>query len=1018
MEFLSLRRALVLILVGLFLFSTADTFAQTTTGTLRGQVTDPFNAVVTGATVTAIDANGTERSATTNEEGNYVIAGLAPGIFIVRVTSPGFSLFENPQVEVATGNTAPLNIQLGIALEEQEVTVAGEAPVSTEPANNADALVLRGADLDALPDDPDDLAAALQALAGPGAGPNGGQIFIDGFTGGRLPPRESIREVRINSNPFSAEFDRIGFGRIEILTKPGTDRFRGTGFFNFGDESLNSRNPFTQNLGSDGKARRAPFQLKRFGGNVSGSLIPKRASYFIDFERRDTDDNAAINARTLDASLNPVPFSFAVVTPQRRTTFSPRFDYQINSNNTLVGRYTYSRGRNENAGLSELTLPERAFDVETSQHTFQITETAIIGTAVNESRFQFVRENRAEDVAVNTPTINVLDSFVGGSPSIGFGSRNPETRVEFQNFTSFTRGKHSIKAGARLRHVRVLDVSPDNYAGTFTFTGVRSAGMIIQSPLDQFRAVERGDAGARPSQFTIAGGNPEARVRQTDFAPFVQDDWRINPALTLSLGLRYEVQSNINSNLNFAPRIGFAYSPGAGGSTGTARPRTVIRGGFGVFYERFAESLVLQTNRLNAVGSDGMLNDLGSINQLQFTVINPNFYINNIPTTQELFASVGAQGLTTRLIADDLTAPYTLQSNISIERQLFGSLTANVVYFNTRTLHVLRSRNVNAPLPASIQYDNATGRVITDEFGRPRGAQYPFGAVGNIYRYESSGIFNQNQLIVSLNSRFGQRLTFRGGYILGSARSDTDGAGSFPGNPFDLSTEYGRASFDVRHRFFFFGSYNAPFGFTFNPFITANSGRPFNITIGQDLNADTIFNDRPAFATDLTRGSVVRTEFGDFDTNPRTLPDAEIIPRNFANGPAFFSVNMRVGRNFGFGRRSDAVAQNGNAGGGGRRGGGGGRRGGRGGGLPQGAGGGGGGGFGGVSSDSRYTLNLSVQVENLFNRTNEGQPIGNLSSNRFGQSISLVTRGGGFGGGGGDGDAGNRRVVAQLRFNF
>ena len=147
-----------------------------------------------------------------------------------------------------------------------------------EPDNNATALVLRGEDLAALPDDPDDLADALQALAGPGAGPNGGSIYIDGFSGGQLPPKESIREIRINQNPFSAEYDRLGFGRIEILTRPGTDQVRGGFGFNDSDGVFNSRNPFATN--------KPDYSNRNFGGNIGGP-ISKRASFFLDFQRRD-----------------------------------------------------------------------------------------------------------------------------------------------------------------------------------------------------------------------------------------------------------------------------------------------------------------------------------------------------------------------------------------------------------------------------------------------------------------------------------------------------------------------------------------------------------------------------------------------------------------------------------------------------------------------------------------------------------------------------------------------------------
>src|SRR5919112_1260876 len=252
-------RALFAAWVLFFCFGSAA--AQQSLGTLRGQVRDELGGVIIGATVTATDAAGVEKSAVTDDEGRYVFSALAPGLYTIRLNQAGFAAYENLGVEVQA----------------------------------------RGADLDALPDDPDDLSDALQALAGPTAGSeDGAQIYVDGFTGGRLPPKESIREIRINRNPFSAEYDRLGYGRVEIFTKPGTDKFRGQAFFNFNDESLNSRSPFA--------LVRAPYQSRRYGGNVSGPLVKGKVSYFLDFERRDIDDNRDINAVILDPALNPVPF--------------------------------------------------------------------------------------------------------------------------------------------------------------------------------------------------------------------------------------------------------------------------------------------------------------------------------------------------------------------------------------------------------------------------------------------------------------------------------------------------------------------------------------------------------------------------------------------------------------------------------------------------------------------------------------------------------------------------------------
>jgi hypothetical protein len=1007
--------------------------AQQSLGTLRGNVKDELGGVIIGATVTVADAAGVEKTAETDEQGNYSFAGLAPGLYTVRINQGGFAAYENLGVEVQAGRTAPLDIVLTVAIEQEEVTVTAEAPVGTEAESQAGAVVLRGDDLDALPDDPEDLSEALQALAGPGAGSSedGAQIYVDGFTGGRLPPKESIREIRINRNPFSAEYDRLGYGRVEIFTKPGTDKYRGQAFFNFNDESLNARSPFA--------TTRAPYQARRYGGTISGPLSAKRPAYNRDFERRETDDNEVVRAVLLDPGLNPLSFNQSILTPDRRTTFSPRLDYQINPTNTLVARYTFEQGTRLNEGVGDFNLPTRAFDVENSQHTVQLTETAIINQKViNETRFQYERNRRRQEGGNNLPVIRVLDSFTGGGAQNALSS-NEQDQFELQNYTSWTVGSHALKAGARLRADRVRDVSQQNFAGTFTFAGgnapqLDAAGNIVRdasgnpvlvqiTSLERFRrtllfsALGNNEVRARgggPTQFSVSGGNPEASVTYWDLSPFIQDDWRLRPNLTLSAGLRYERQNLINGDLDFAPRVAFAWSP----SADPRNQKMVVRGGFGIFFQRVNENLALQ-----AVRSDGtnqqqfVVTDTSSqfLNQSTFTlsstggVMTPT--VASVPTPAQLTAFQVRQ--TIRQLAPDIRAPYTMQTALSVEQQLPYRITLSVSYIGARTLHALRSRNVNAP------FVDATGRLPRDAAGNVIITR-PDPARGNIFQFESSGVFNQHQLVVNVNNRFSRKFTLFGNYVLNFARSDTDYAANFPINQYNLSGEYGDSSQDQRHRVFIGGAINAlPWGLRLNPTLVANSGRPFNITVGRDLNGDSLFTERPAFATDLSRESVRRTAFGDFDLDPQ--PGQTIIPRNYGRGPGFFSVNMRMSKTFGFGEVASANA--GGAGGaGGRRGGGGGGRGGggRGGGGRGGGGRGGGGGEsmgGGESTEHRYNLTLSVNVQNLFNHPSLGTPTGNLNSPFFGQSVGGGGRFG-FGGGGGGQNGGSRRVDLQLRFSF
>src|SRR5687767_7528420 len=330
----------------------------------------------------------------------------------------------------------------------EQVDISADTGVSTDPSNNAGATILKEQELEALPDDPDELEAALQALAGPAAGPNGGQIYIDGFTGGQLPPKESIREIRINQNPFSAEYDRLGFGRIEILTKPGADKFRGNTFFNFNDESLNSRNPFALN--------RAASQLRFFGANVSGPIQKGKSSYFFDINNRDVDNNVIVNAIILDSALNPIPFQQEFQIPNGKCSFNPKFDYAINDKNTLVARYSFARSSVENQGIGGTSLPSRAYETRNVEHEIRLTETMIINpTTINETRFEYDWEKREQVGDNSIPTISVAEAFTGGGSQIGL-SFNQANTWELQNYTTTSIGAnaaHALKFGIRLRGV-------------------------------------------------------------------------------------------------------------------------------------------------------------------------------------------------------------------------------------------------------------------------------------------------------------------------------------------------------------------------------------------------------------------------------------------------------------------------------------------------------------------------------------------------------------------------------------
>jgi hypothetical protein len=985
------------------------------TAGIHGQVMDQTGAVIPGATVAIMSAD-VSKDMNCNDYGQYSFRGIPPGSYTLSAFATGFANLQVSSIQVVAGQdkAQDLNLVIAARVEEVKVEETNMAQLSVDSASNVGAIVMKGQDLEALPDDPDDLQADLQALAGPTAGPNGGQIYVDGFTGGRMPPKESIREIRINSNPFSAEYDRLGFGRIEILTKPGYDKLRGSVSFIFGDNIWNARNPYS--------LVKPSADHKQYSGNLGGPIGSNhKASFFLDYERRDTFEGTLINGFVLNSALQQTPYNQSYPTPSHRFTVGPRLDYQINGSNTLTFRYSFTNYAQDNLGVSGFSLPTQAYYQISKEQTANIVETWIVNPKiVNETRVQVDSTRLGDFGGTGAPTIQVNSAFQTGGAGEGYNFANTINN-EFSNFTSITSGKHFLKFGARIRTNNDISFQQANYNGQYIFTSITSyqatlAGLAlfpsangvlnpaITAPCTSSSPVYMSIpvCGGGPSQFYIYSGQNLAGASQFDVGAFVQDDWRLRQNLSVNLGMRLESQDNIHDHADFAPRVAFAW--GIGGTNSRSRtPKTVIRGGFGMFYDRLPVADTLLAERQNG------------INQLVYTLQNPAFF--STTAIPPLTGAVTGSTSTIRQISSLLHAPYIMQSVLTVERQLPRNTTLSVQYMSSRGVHELRSRNINAPLPGT--YVPATPTTAAT-------GVYPFFSTygqGPVELFESSGLFRQNQIVTSVNTRFNSMVSIFGYYAYGVANSNTDGANTFPSNQYDESTEWGRAAFNVRNRGLISGTITAKWAIHFAPFITMASGTPFNITDGLAFNGDSIINARPSFATSADPAADVRvTPWGTFNIAP--LPGETIIPRNYGVGPGNFSVNLRVSRTWGFGEKNNgpapgddpAAAQRraqmaagggpgrGGPGGGGPGGGGGG--GGRGGGAPRGGGG------AGDSAPGRYNLTLSANARNLFNHVNPGAPISNLASPEFGQSTFLG--GGGFGGG----QTANRRIDLSLRFTF
>jgi hypothetical protein len=938
----------VLSLIASLVASVSPLQAQTpaVTGALHGQVTDPSGAAIAAASVIMTPtAAGSPIVVQSDAQGLYDFKSLPAGKYTLTVAATGFTLYENDNVVIAT-QALRLNVTMAIEVETTKVQVSDTAPtVDVNPSNNAGAIVISGKELEALPDDPDELQSDLEALAGPSAGPSGGQMYIDGFTAGQLPPKSSIREIRINQNPFSAEYDQLGYGRIEIFTKPGTDKLHGQLFADGNDSSFNSPNPFA--------GPEQPYHSTQFNGNIGGP-INKSASFFFNFDRRDIDDLSPINAIDPTTGLT---FAETIANPRQRTNLSPRLDWALSKNNTLTARYQYYRDTETGNLNSPLNLATQAYYSQSTEDTVQISDTQVIGAKiVNETRFQYLRDNGIQNPVDTNPEVNVLGNFVGGGFS-GGNLNDLQNAYEIQNYTSLIHGNHILKFGARARITQDTNYSSAEFNGTFVFP-----------TYDAFK-------NSTPTQLSIITGSPHASVNYYDFEPYIQDDWRVKPNITLSFGLRFEAQNEIHDHSDLAPRLGFAW-----GVRGRNKPPIVVlRGGYGIFYNRFQVAQMLQADRLNG------------ITQEQFIITNPTCYPGalDVPLTVPISdcGTPTSTASTTYQISPSLHAPYTGQGAFSVERQLTKAATLSATYLTSRGFDQFITVNANAPYPGTPCYPNCVTPTQ------------------NLYRYVSEANFKQNQLMVNTNVRIGSKVQLFGFYSLGHANSDTAGVSTFPSNSYDISQDWGRASFDVRQRVFLGGSISFPYLIRLSPFMVFNSGSPFNVTSPLDLNADSQFNDRPGLVSTATcpantapQGTIYCTQLGTFDASGAT---GKPLPINSETGPNHFVMNLRLTKTIGFGPKIKGGAAQAQAGG---PGGGGGRRGGP---LF-----GGGPSFASSNSDQRYNLMFGISARNAFNNVNVANPNAVIGSPLFNVSNSL--QGGPFS----PGNAANRRIDLQVTFSF
>lgn len=624
------------------------------TGTLRVTVKDATDLGLPHAVVSIADAGGATQQAAVDPQGVATFANLQPGAYQVTATAEGFRE-QVLQVNVRRGNNA-VAATLAVAISEQ-ITVADQA--ADDRRDNGFTQTLSADEIDALSDDPDEMAEQLAQMAGPGA-----QIFVDGFRGGRLPPKDQIQQIRFNSNSFSAEYHEAGMVRIEVITRPGFGGWRGRMNAGFRDESLNARNAFSP--------VKEPTEQQRYNVSFQGPLQKGRTGISLS-----VDGNNAFDSRTIRAQS---PTDQTVTGLARNTTdglnVNFRVDHAISQGSQVRAEYERRTTDRGGLGVGDFDLPERAYGTDQVNDTFRLRNTGVIGKKVfSELKFEFTSSENATLPISRLPTVRVNEAFTAG----GAGQDGTRTGREIelaQNFDFTIKRKHAMRAGVLFEGGWYNSTQQQNFNGTYVFRS-----------LDAYNL-------GRPDTYTIRVGDPLVEYSQYRAGWFLQDDVRIGRNLNVSMGVRQEIQTQVSDNWNVAPRAAFTW---------TANRKNTIRGGYGIFYDWYEANLYEQTLRVDGV------------RQYDVIVENPGFPV----------IEGGGTRLPSSVIrAAELDQPLIQQASIGLERQLTPWAGLRTDYMWTRGSNTFRSINVNAPIDGvrpdaalgNITEIQSTGRRASDRF--------------------------------------------------------------------------------------------------------------------------------------------------------------------------------------------------------------------------------------------------------------------------------------------------------------
>ena len=779
---------------------------------LRLVVLDQTGAGIPAAVVTVTVSGAAPVTVAVDERGVANIPSLPIAAAQLHVEAGGFTPRDLPVTLRRGANNQTVTLTIEGFQEQVQVddsATAVQASGSAETTNVLDESVV-----EQLPDDPDELQAMLEQMAG-----GVGAVFrVNGFTGGRLPDREDIRQIRFRTNSFAADNHDAGRVQIEIITRPNVQAWNGNLNANVRNDIFNARDAFA--------ATKTPQNIARVGGGIRGPIVVRKTSLRLNLERNESNTAANIYALNPDGS----PFLGFVSNPSHNTFGTVGLEHALTGMQTLRVEYQRQQNVSRNGGAGGFNLPERANNRDNGNGQLRAQLQGLFGrSTLNEFHVEYRNAWNNQVSISSAPSVNVLDAFnAGGS---GISTRSNQRTFDVADNLDFTIGRtHATRVGFELFGGRYRYFDARNAAGTFTF-----------SSLDAYRA-------GTPLQFTQRLGEVNTSFTAYQGALYWQDDIRTTRTLTISIGIRQEMQSLIADKVNPMPRLGLTYSPRGS--------RTIVRGGYGLFYDWYESNLYDQTLRVNGVAQRDLR-------------VNCPGYPDPFAATTDLSCRAGLGSAPVvqpggRIQASpDLRMPHVHQASASIEHPLRANLRAMVGYQMLRGRDQMRSRDINTP-------DPVTG-------------VRPEPSIGSVTQFESTGRSARDSLTVNLGYAVPRRQMNVGmNYTLARFKNHADNATQLPVDSYHPDAEWGPSSQDIRHRLQanIFLPPAAGFRLSVNGLVY-QSGAPYNITTGRDDNHDLVINDRPLDA------------------------QGRVIGRNSARGAARWGdLSMRLGRAFAFNRPS------------------------------------------------------------------------------------------------------------------